>query len=63
MDRETARKIVILYDRTSVETRIRIIDRLHPVNVVHWYNFKEVVKETLKARVDRQGCRIDDGST
>lgn len=48
MDRETARKIVILYDRTSVETRRRIIDRFQPVQILHWYNFKEVVKKTLK---------------
>lgn len=47
MDRETARKIVILYDRTSVETRRRIIDRFKPDQLVHWYNFKEVVKKTL----------------
>jgi hypothetical protein len=55
MDRATAEKIILLYDRTSHETRIRIIRNLPPWRVLHWYNFREQVKSTLQASNPKSG--------
>lgn len=57
MDRETARKIILLYDHTSETTHCRVLDRLPIRDVVQWYNFKEVVKETLSRKVKTEDLR------